>query len=208
MLAAAGSALLRAAPGAQERGGLLAAAVVRAVWSATAAGAAITLAARHAHVLVHRLLPMPAVAAISAATAAAVPKMPPAFLSAAAAVATATASVPTASAHAALLADSRALAATAAGYYAFRLWLLARGRTGQRGLASVLSLLVATLLLVAFSVAAYRGGGGVLLAAALLLEAPGAPGGVGEALDLLAPSASGVRALLLATERMAFVLLR
>lgn len=116
------------------------------------------------------------------------------------------------------------LACIAAGYYAFRLWRLMRGRgADSRGVA----LLRYTLLLLVYGVASFKGSQVALLAVALSCEAVGVSAAAGKVLDLLAAgsraagSASGpvrgvvvlrstgsVRNGLLQVERALFPLLR
>jgi hypothetical protein len=76
------------------------------------------------------------------------------------------------------------LACVAAGYYAFRLWRLMRGRGADspRGVA----LLRYTLLLLVYGVAGFKGSQVCLLAAALGCEAVGVPAAAGKVMDLLA----------------------
>jgi hypothetical protein len=114
------------------------------------------------------------------------------------------------------------LACVAAGYYAFRLWRLMRGRgADSRGVA----LLRYTLLLLVYGVASFKGSQVALLAVALGCEGVGVPAAAGKVLDLLAAgaaarggvpvrgvvvsrSAGGLRKGLLQLERVLFPLLR
>jgi hypothetical protein len=126
--------------------------------------------------------------------------------------------------HAWVLLPATLLACVAAGYYAFRLWRLMRGRgADSRGVA----LLRYTLLLLVYGVASFKGSQVCLLAAALGCEAVGVPAAAGKVLDLLAaghlaaaagagpvrgsvvPRSGGrVRKGLLLLERVLFPLLR
>lgn len=115
------------------------------------------------------------------------------------------------------------LACVAAGYYAFRLWRLMRGRgADSRGVA----LLRYTLLLLVYGVAGFKSSQVALLAAALGCEAVGVAAAAGKVLDLLAAgrsaaavggtvrgvvvprSGGSVRQGLLLVERVLFPLLR
>jgi hypothetical protein len=116
------------------------------------------------------------------------------------------------------------LACVAAGYYAFKLWRLMRGRgADSRGIA----LLRYTLLLLVYGVASFKGSQVALLAVALGCEAVGVPAAAGKVLDLLAAgriaaaagsaplqgvvvprTAGSVRGGLLLLERLMFPVLR
>lgn len=112
---------------------------------------------------------------------------------------------------------STLLACSAAGYYAFRLWLLVRSRSVQYKQRSgqLLALLQYTLLLMVYSVCSYKGSQVRVLAVALVCEAVSAPAAAGELLDLLAAGAGAsgraggvMRRTLLLSERLAFPLFR
>lgn len=81
------------------------------------------------------------------------------------------------------------LACVAAGYYAFKLWRLMRGRgADSRGIA----LLRYTFLLLVYGVASFKGSQVALLAVALGCEAVGVPAAAGKVLDLLAAGRAAV----------------
>lgn len=90
-----------------------------------------------------------------------------------------------------VLLPSTLLACVAAGYYAFRLWRLMRGRgADSRGIA----LLRYTLLLLVYGVASFKSSQVALLAAALGCEAVGVAAAAGKVLDLLAAGRSAAAA--------------
>eukprot|EP00878_Enallax_costatus_P015331 GHUV01016058.1.p1 GENE.GHUV01016058.1~~GHUV01016058.1.p1 ORF type:complete len:614 (+),score=192.40 GHUV01016058.1:388-2229(+) len=79
----------------------------------------------------------------------------------------------------------------AAGYYAFKLWVLVRGRS--RPQSSLLALLQYTVLLIVYSVSSYKGTHSALLAAALVSEAVGVPAAAGVMCEVLGQGSSRAR---------------
>lgn len=94
----------------------------------------------------------------------------------------------------------------AAGYYAFKLWVLVRGRSQPR--RSLLALLQYTVLLILYSVSSYKGMQSSLLAAALVCEAVGVPAAAGVMCDLLRRGGSRTRKAWQALECIVFPLFR
>lgn len=178
-------------------------------FSAAASAAAALLLLSHPLELLPRSLPLPA-AAVQLLTSAGPAVVTPVKLIAN--------SILGGSAIGSLIADANVqqlatlLTCAAAGYYAFRLWLLVRSRAAHQA-GQLLALLQYTLLLLVYSVASYKGSQVGLLAAALICEAAGVPAAAGEVLDLLAAAPGGragsvMRRSLLLTERLTFPLLR
>lgn len=126
--------------------------------------------------------------------------------------------------HAWVLLPCTVLCCVAAGFYAYRLFFLMRGRSASG--ATNIALLRYTLLLLVYSVASFKSSQVALLAGALACEAVGVPAAAGKVLDLLAAggtaaararrvhtsvvprSGGSVRKGLLLLERTLFPLLR
>lgn len=94
----------------------------------------------------------------------------------------------------------------AAGYYAFKLWVLVRGRF--RSHSSLLALLQYTVLLIIYSVSSYKGVYSALLAAALVSEAVGIAGAAGVMCEMLSCGSSRTRRAWRLLEHVMFVCCR
>jgi len=77
----------------------------------------------------------------------------------------------------------------AAGYYAFRLWLLSRSRASQAW--GRLALVQYTMLLLVYGVASFKDVQVLLLAAVLMCELAGVPAAASKVLDLTGASSGG-----------------